>query len=87
MRHFAFRQNPERYVMTRMKIEDDLVRRIKTEFYQVSQLRDLQPKEAREKEAWNLLQVNRGNYTQQILNQIFDTYGVQRLAPHHASKP
>ena len=68
--------------MTQMKSEDDLVRRIKTEFYQVFQLRDLQPKEAREKEAWNLLQVNRGNYTQQILNQILDTVDYDLYAPN-----
>ena len=82
MRHFVFRQNQWGYIMTQMKNEDDLVRRIKTEFYQVFQLRDLQPKEAREKKAWNLLQANRGNYTQQIMNQIFDTVDYDPYAPN-----
>jgi hypothetical protein len=65
-----------------MQSEDDLVQRIKTEFYPVFQLRDLQPKKAREKAAWNLLQTNRGNYTQQILNQIFDTVDCDPYAPN-----
>jgi hypothetical protein len=58
--------------MPQMQSEDDLVQRIKTDFYQVFRLRDLQAKRIREKAAWNLLRTNRGNYTQQNLNQILD---------------
>jgi hypothetical protein len=65
-----------------MQSEDDLVQRIKIEFYQVFQSRDLQPKKAREKAAWNLLRTNRGNYTQQLLNQIFDTVDRDPYAPN-----
>ena len=68
--------------MAQIPSEDDLVRRIKNEFYPVFQSRDLQPKEAREKGAWNLLQTNRGNCTQQILNQIFDTVDSDPYAPN-----
>ena len=68
--------------MDTMQSEDDLVQRIKIEFYQVFQSRDLQPKKAREKAAWNLLRTNRGNYTQQLLNQIFDTVDRDPYAPN-----
>jgi len=68
--------------MAQRQSEDDLVRRIKTEFYEVFRLRDLQPKKAREKAAWNLLQTNRGNYTRQTIDQIFDVVDYDPHAPN-----
>ncbi len=68
--------------MATLQSEDDLVQRIKTDFYPVFESRDLQPKKSREKAAWNLLQTNRGNYTQQVLNRIFDTVDCDPYAPN-----
>jgi hypothetical protein len=68
--------------MPQMQSEDDLVQRIKTDFYQVFRLRDLQAKRIREKAAWNLLRTNRGNYTQQNLNQILDIVDCDPYAPN-----
>ena len=45
------RQNPWGHIMATLQSEDDLVQRIKTDFYPVFQLRDLQPKKSREKAA------------------------------------
>jgi len=68
--------------MSRMQSEDDLVRCIKTDFYPVFQSRDLQPKKTREEEAWNLLCANRGNYTRQVIDQIFDVVDYDPYAPN-----
>jgi hypothetical protein len=68
--------------MSRMQSEDDLVRCIKTDFYPVFQSRDLQPKKTREEEAWNLLRANRGNYTRQVIDQVFDVVDYDPYAPN-----
>ena len=54
--------------------EADLIRKFKeTTWYKDFREKDLQPKIDREKEARKLLSQNRGQYTKEILNNIFDT--------------
>jgi hypothetical protein len=65
-----------------MQSEDDFVQCIKTDFYPVFKSRDLQPKKTREEEAWNLLRANRGNYTRQVIDQVFDVVDYDPYAPN-----
>ncbi len=68
--------------MSRMQSEDDFVQRIKTEFYQVFQSRDLQPKKDREREAQDLLQKNRGHYSEDVTRKIFRVVDSDPYAPN-----
>jgi hypothetical protein len=68
--------------MSQMQSEDDLVRRIKTEFSPVFQLRDLQPKKDREREAWDLIQKNRGHYSEDVTREIFRVVDLDPYAPN-----
>ncbi len=63
--------------------EKDLIKKIKeNQIYKHFQARDFQYKVEREKRAWQLLQEYRGRYTQDILNQIFDTVDIYEGSKH-----
>jgi len=68
--------------MAQIQSEDHLVRRIKTEFYPVFQLRDLQPKEDREQAARALLQNNRGHYSEDVTRKILHVVDFDPCAPN-----
>jgi hypothetical protein len=58
----------------RLKSESELMAELlKSNHYKKDKERHFPHKVERERKAWQLLQKNRGNYTQEILNNVFDT--------------
>jgi hypothetical protein len=68
--------------MSVIQYKDDLVQRVKDEFYRVFRERDLSLKKDREERARDLLLTNRGNYSKGVLEQIFDVVDHDPYAPN-----